>query len=459
MASCSGKKNDFIPLYDGEQPKKGFDFAEYLISKEGEKMENHLATNQRRGSMRNFRKKVFVVAACAAAMVSGYGSAHAADYTLTDFYKMSTDLFPTYAFDPNRGKPTNQAFSINDNGQVAGILKGQISSQSQTHVILWNNVGKSGTTASDLGFPLNPSTKNSVPYDINLSGQIVGYSYWSGSTPHGWIYNSSSSIVDLYASRPTGSMQTTATAINDSGVVVGYTGEGSTGLYAPTSAFIYDGSGTATRIPGATVGSTSGSSSATAINNNGLVTGYSTANGKAQAFIYDSSDSSSIATPLGTLGGLTSNGKAINDSGAVVGYSLLSDGVTSHAFLYENGQMNDLGALGGTANSSEANAINNKGVIVGNSNGHAFVYENGLMTDLNTLIDPSLGFTLINATGINNLGQIVGYGTVNVLYTDGKVYSQERAFALTPTPIPAALPLFASGLAGMFFMRRKKSLA
>ena len=41
-------------------------------------------------------------------------------------------------------------------------------------------------------------------------------------------------------------------------------------------------------------------------------------------------------------------------------------------------------------------------------NGHAFVYQNGQATDLNSLIAPGSGLVLLNATGINDNGVIVG---------------------------------------------------
>jgi probable HAF family extracellular repeat protein len=75
---------------------------------------------------------------------------------------------------------------------------------------------------------------------------------------------------------------------------------------------------------------------------------------------------SGVVTLLGSLGGATSNGftgvaTAVNDLGQVVGYSYLDD-VNRHAFRYTNGTLSDLGSLGGY---SGANAINDKGIIVG----------------------------------------------------------------------------------------------
>ena len=52
-------------------------------------------------------------------------------------------------------------------------------------------------------------------------------------------------------------------------------------------------------------------------------------------------------TDLGSLGGGSSVGLDINNSGQVTGYSTLPSGAT-HAFLYSGGVMTDLGTLGGT---------------------------------------------------------------------------------------------------------------
>src|SRR5205807_9201922 len=70
---------------------------------------------------------------------------------------------------------------------------------------------------------------------------------------------------------------------------------------------------------------------------------------------------------LGTLGGPSATGAAINNAGVVVGYADLdqtSGGqAVHHAFAYTGGAMKDLGTLGGT--NSEGHAINNLGQIVG----------------------------------------------------------------------------------------------
>ena len=112
---------------------------------------------------------------------------------------------------------------------------------------------------------------------------------------------------------------------------------------------------------------------------------------------------------LGTLGGNSSTGYAINDFGQVVGESNKTVyGSDNHAFLWNSTSgMQDLGTLGGDF--SSASEINNSGQVVGRANTdedafHAFLYNgHGSLQDLGTL-----GGNSSSANGINNAGQVVG---------------------------------------------------
>lgn len=122
-------------------------------------------------------------------------------------------------------------------------------------------------------------------------------------------------------------------------------------------------------------------------------------------------------TDLGTLpGGHSSAAWAVNDRGWIVGAADTADG-TQHAVLWRDGTIRDLGTLGGKT--SLAVSINNAGQIVGESDlaapdrigntTHAFVYRDGRMRDLNALSGTlASGNLLASASAINDRGWIVG---------------------------------------------------
>ncbi len=70
------------------------------------------------------------------------------------------------------------------------------------------------------------------------------------------------------------------------------------------------------------------------------------------------------------------------------------------------------------------------------------------MTDLTDLLPSGPGWVLSVVTAINDLGQIVGSGSIN---------GASHAFLLTPTvPVPAAVWLLGSGMAGVLGLVRRK---
>jgi probable HAF family extracellular repeat protein len=157
-------------------------------------------------------------------------------------------------------------------------------------------------------------------------------------------------------------------------------------------------------------------SSASGINISGQVVGNSsTAAGDTHAYIYN--DGTGMVD-LGTLGGNFSGGAGINNFGQAVGFAH-EVGNSIGAFLYSNGVMSDLGNLGG--NNSQAQGINNLGQIVGFSttvsgDQHAFLYTPGTgMIDLNSLLPTGSDWEVLqDASGINDSGSIVGYGTLAI---------------------------------------------
>jgi probable HAF family extracellular repeat protein len=156
-----------------------------------------------------------------------------------------------------------------------------------------------------------------------------------------------------------------------------------------------------------------------------------------------------VIADLGTLGGNNSVASGINAGGQVVGWANLPGEVNAkHAVEWTQGVITDLGTLpGGTF--SVATGINANGQVVGQAATvgvigqiagqpptvgkvfHAFLWtSSGGITDLNSLIDPGLGWTLMNAVAINDSGQIVGDGFHH--NSAGQHYVLSHAFLLTP---------------------------
>ena len=128
-----------------------------------------------------------------------------------------------------------------------------------------------------------------------------------------------------------------------------------------------------------------------------------------------------VMTNLGALGGIESLAFAVNNRSQIAGEFTFVDpsgtGI-SHAFLWRGGVMQDLGTVAGDQGSI-AYAIDHAGGVVGGSGlgfienfspVHAFLWQNDALIDLNTRIPASAGLQLIVAFGINARGQIVACG-------------------------------------------------
>lgn len=315
------------------------------------------------------------------------------------------------------GGSSSCAYAVNDRGQVTGYAYAAMPGD---NVFLY-----SGSTMTKVG--------SGIGHDINDVGQIVGER--TAQYTHAVFYDGTT-MKDLGT---LGGDLSWGYGINNSGQLVGC---------AQTSthtqrAFLYDGS---TMKDLGTLGG--GSSTAWDINNSGQVVGTSkNSDSIDRAFLYDGAS----MIDIGTLpGDRRSIGVAINDHGQVAGHG------DYHAFLYGGSTMKDLGALSG--GQSYTYALNNQGYVVGRSTIdfvgtlHAFLYDGTTMLDLNNLIDPASGWTLTCASGINDSGQIVGWGGIS---------GHTHAYLLNPVPEPSTLALLSMGGCGLLVrvLRRKTKRA
>jgi probable HAF family extracellular repeat protein len=244
-----------------------------------------------------------------------------------------------------------------------------------------------------------------------------------------------------------GGIVSSASDVNDSGLVVGWSANGA----GDVRAFRHpSGAG-----PMQDLGNLGGDSFAHAINGSGVIVGEAMVNPAGTAsHVFRYTDASGMQD-LGTLGGAFGQAYGINTAGVIVGKST-NVGGQDHAFRYTDASgFKDLGTAGGFF--SAANDVNDAGVIVGLSYTatnalHAALWKpDGDVVDIDqwfNTANPTEGakWELSELTGINNAGIASGYG----FYNDG-TGSVTRGFILDvnstiPEPTSAAgvtLPLLA----------------
>ena len=293
----------------------------------------------------------------------------------------------------------------------------------------------------------------SLPVALNNRGEVVGYSGTANNAAaHAFLYRHGT-MIDLGT---LGGTISDAMGINDRGAIVGLSevAPGSTQVDAflerggkrtdlgPVNPAFAAGGMVAINADGDISGLSAGGydallrrrgrnielgslaglgSIARDLNDSGQVVGLSTiallpaASGSTTptAVIHAFRYSRGTMSDLGTLGGTDSSANSINDRGTVVGFSNTANDAATHAFLSHHGRMTDLGTLGGR--DSAAAAINDEGAVVGvaltgTMASHGFIDRHGRMVDLNSLIPAQSGFVVTNAQDINNRGQIVALG-------------------------------------------------
>ncbi len=303
------------------------------------------------------------------------------------------------------------ANDINNHGDIVG--QAQLPGGLGTSAVRWDANGIPVALGA-LG-----SSSISEAIAINNNGMIVGFSEDSNSLRSGTLWDGRGGMVDIHSA--IGSIGASIPwDINDSGVIVGQASI-NPGF---SKGFIWDQTnpvmvaGTPDVYQG---GANRG------INNSGQIVG--------SGFFFGDPDDAILAVPddrgryeypvIAPIGFNFSNATSINDSGMMVGHTSFGSTTSGwNAVIYTPDERDPVQVLGTlpTLDTSEALDVNENGMVVGYAwdgtgsgiDPRAWAWIDGTMYDLNDLLDDRSEFEILSrATGVNDHGDIVGFGRLN----------------------------------------------
>jgi probable HAF family extracellular repeat protein len=382
-----------------------------------------------------FSSKFRIMLLATAALAMSCGSAMA-DWNITD---LGTGLISAVAR------------SINNSGDVVGSAK--FSDSTPYHAALWRN-----GVATDLG----SLHDQSEAHYISDSGLIVGEAFVDPKINNMYrqaaIFSVGNDPVNIHSTMGYNANNSVASGASNTGLILGQAYNDNVTInhavlwrdgtaYDMNPAWSSDMLGSALRK----------------INSSGQMVGYaspSEVGGWQRATLWDAAGNASY---LHSTGWQTTSAIDINDSGKVLVW--MSNGVKQSSALWDGTagtsglQMisNPFGWDGFTAG-----AINNSDQVVGYARttvaggdalSRAILWSNGTAIDLNTLFSDT-GYYLVDAYDINDKGQLL-VGANKTGFNRGATTTLILTPGAVPTPIPAALPLFGSGLAVLGFFRRR----
>jgi probable HAF family extracellular repeat protein len=295
------------------------------------------------------------------------------------------------------GGPTAEALAINNAGQVTG--RASVNADGSIfHAYRWSPV----TGMLDLS---RPGQGNSTGVAINNKGQVAGDAEFHPTTMyrHAFFWSPHTGMLDVGTFDP--NEPSDATALNDTGTVVGFTPQlnsGGPGSFA-LLAFRW------TRSEGIRPIGTLPSEFTYAwdINSAGHIVGSSPFPSPFVEHAYLWTPKAGLRD-LGAGGGLRSEATRVNDHDVAVGFTITTSR-TFHGFVWSR-DMGYFEIVGGSPQiDTSAEDVNNHGQVVGSIDGHAYVWsrEKGFV-DLNTRVagTPS-GFKLLSGLAISDNGSIV----------------------------------------------------
>ena len=279
-----------------------------------------------------------------------------------------------------------------------------------------------------------------VPTDINSIGLVCGYltaEFPSDDRAVVWENGIRTELGAL-----PGGQKSRALSVNDASIVVGMASDVPT-LFIPTAPpprtypvkwERIDGRWQISRLQGTSSGgvlSTTIAAEAVAVNNHEQMALGGDRLGLLEPRIRVFFWENGRIVDIGDLGGDELEATGINDDGWIVGWSLVTDFAPldqdfvppKHAFLWRDGEMIDLGTLGGK--NSEALGIDGFGRVVGISDTgefaprdcpqcslnpirRPFLWHNGVMTSLQDVVPPDSQLSLRRVADITHDGRILG---------------------------------------------------
>jgi probable HAF family extracellular repeat protein len=337
--------------------------------------------------------------------LAGNGTAtHAFSYTLSGGF---TDLGALAG-----GTTVSRAYAINDSGVIAGTSQFSGGGNNDYHVFRY-----AGGTMTELGTLISGSGAGVTAHatGINASGQIVGYSNYSGGTAtqyHAFLCTGTT-FQDLGT---LGGASSWAKDVNDSGTVVGYAADSA----GASHAYYWTSAGGMVDLGFLSGGS---ASRAHGITNSGIIVGDSTVGGTNRAMVW---------TATGGLVDL---------------YNLLPSGsgwdsLTAAYGISENGWVTGTGVYGGV---QEAFRLKLAAGFPGDANGDGTV----------NIQDLSKVLTNYDKTGMGwGDGDFNGDGTVNITDLSNVLTNYDKTAGVSvagiqAVPEPSALALLAAGWLGL----------
>jgi probable HAF family extracellular repeat protein len=314
------------------------------------------------------------------------------------------------------GGMSARAYAINDDGWVVGEAETR---DGQVRAFLWTP--EAGM--QDLGSLGGASSR---AFAINERVEVAGEAQDESGQfqPFRWSVDRGMEALPM----PSGSRDGFVYALNNFGVLVG----GADGPTGPR-ALVWDVNGVAT--PAQLVQFSA--AVAHAVNDLGIIAGrveeLVAGESVSRAFILDLGGKLSVHND-DAYDCAGSAALALNSSGEAVGYRA-NGGSVQASWFSANPSVAPriIDSLDNVY--SVAYDINDRGEVVGlfssspEDDDRAFVWRNGTMLDLNEWIDSAEPWHLVEARGINNRGEIVGYGLL---------HGRERAVLLTPKRKTAA---------------------